>query len=230
MNLLKITDETKEKIGITGAHITVNGKDRAVQIRELSDTNAYVTMPEKNIVLEKGNEVEFVINTKYESNKKKSIVVNTERTNDILMCELMFNDYIEGKLKEELSKLEKLQRYEGRRKEERIMCTEENIKKLGLRQKVSLVFRNRDIPGYIKDLSLSAVRIVTDEILLEEDGEEITIKLYFTSPIETIIVTTYVIRKEPIFVETVRLSVVVLGMRECIRYKNRLLSYFTEKK
>ena len=84
--------------------------------------------------------------------------------------------------------------------------------------------------GYIQDVSLSAIRILTDNNIFKDEFSEAFMKLHFYAPEQVISTKTVLIRKEEYKIDDAVLCQLVLNIKDSIDYKERIVDYFDKMK
>ena len=229
MDCISLTFDIKEYFGVKTAHIAYEGNDYIVMLKNLSDSLVVFTCPD--IPLKFGQKFKLFFPSKFD---KVSL--------DVEIDNFYFNDImfvVEGSILNWSNKvfLDEFIKFilelinQKKRKENRILCTQANLALLKMKNTISFDFRFRSFKGIIKDISYSAIRILTDPILLEEKGDLFSFKLYFTEPEEKFIfINCPVIRKEEYVFENTKFAQIVFAIENNIKYSNRLSVFFDDAK
>lgn len=226
MQLLEITEDVKEKLGLISCHITKNAIDIMTSLKKISPTMGVFTCTDNGIVFSYGESFYIHINTKAGCCDVEVIVETKQAINGLIICEVTFKSPLLDDVVANIEEINKILHPLVKRKEKRILCTKDRLEKLNLNPRIPLLFRKKDYPGYIKDLSYSAIQIITDKHLLSEAGELFHVRLNFSNPIERIVFESYVIRKELFIIDGKELALIVLRINANVRYNERLTKYF----
>ena len=229
MELITLTTEIRQNLGIFSAHITFDNNDYMVILKQLSDNFVVFSCPELNLIpkcnlklfFQSNNgvveceleveyfynsEVMFVVEAKIISNNKNDFFVEFQN---------LINDI----------------NFQKKRKEERILCTKKNLALLNLINYFFFNYNGKNYKGIIKDISFSGVKILTNvELLKIVDNSDFKFKLTFNNPDESFYFVTKICRKNLFTFEGHDFAEVVFKLPQNFKFRNRLQVFFDNKK
>lgn len=225
MELITLTSEITDLFGLYSAHITIEGNDYIIQIKQLNDSRIIFTCP--NIEFQYGQTMQLVFQTN-QGKVKETIMIDCFYDNGIMLVveavlkthEHCFFNFLREFLKHLLE--------QKKRKEQRILCTKHNLETLNLINTFMFEFKYRALKGVIKDISFSGINVLTSPILLQENGDLFNFKLKFINPTESFLfVKCPIIRKNLYTFENKDFAEVVFKLEENLKFRNRLDNYFS---
>lgn len=225
--MITLTTDVKKDIGLTSARIRKNEHDYMVIPKKCSDEKCILTCP-KNMDINYYDTMTLSLTIDENIENIQIEIENFSENAGFNVTECTLLSRLPEKMLDILRKWEKINSETDLRKEDRILCTEENVEEIGIIPLISIQFRECEYTAYIKDLSFSACRIITTTRIMEENGEIFTIRLKFRNPEMACIFQSKVIRKEEYVIDGKKLAQIVFFLDENTKYKKRL-SCFYEK-
>ena len=227
MEYVTLTTEIKMKFGITSSFVTINGNDYIVILKKITTEMCMFTCPEMDLSC--NEEIKLTFLTKY-GKIEENVKVDCFFKDEIMfVVEVRFNYKNKNEFFIQLENFINELTLMTKRKEDRILCTRENLKRLRLINKIQFEYNTVKYQGMIKDISFSAFRILTNPLLLNDNGSLFRFKLQFTDPEENFIFTNCcIIRKEMFEFESQKFAQIVFKIEPTINYKKRINEYFNE--
>lgn len=225
MELITLTTEIREYFGLKSSHITIDNNDFIVMLKQMSDESVIFTC--SNIDVKYGQIVILVFPSKY-GKCEVEVEIDNFYDNDIMFV-------IEGKIRShnENEFFIAFQNFmldlinQKKRKEQRILCTKKNLEILHLINTFDLQFKYRQFRAVIKDISYSGLKILTNPLLLQENGDLFSFKIKFKDPAESyFFIKCHVIRKNLYTFEGQDFAEMVLELNDNIKFRNRIKEYF----
>ncbi len=227
MDYVTLTKEVRQRFGITSAHITYKNNDYMIMMKKLSDDMVLFLSPfldfkfneEISLFFSSNNgvvEIKVKIDCFYDSND----VLVVEGSFICISGEVFFTDFIAfiNNLIEQ-----------KKRKEERILCTQKNLMRLNLINVFMFEFKYRLFKAIIKDISYSGIKVLTNPVLLQDNGSLFNLKISFKNPNETyLFVKSKIVRKNLYIFENTNFAEIVFSIEGNIKYKKRIDKYFED--
>lgn len=230
MELITITNDIKRKLNLESCTFRYANMDIIATLKKLSLHNAIIVFPTIGFDIIENDKAVLYVKLGDSFVEIPVLIEDIQCTGSVIICEIFFEDLLLENLVEKLKKINRDLSLDNKRKEERITCTKENLEALKLTYKTSLVTDAAVYQGYIKDVSLSAIRLLTDKKMLCEEFNELFIKLHFYEPEQTIATKTLLVRKEEYIIDDAVLCQLVVSIMNSIDYKERIVDYFDKKK
>lgn len=225
MELITLTTEIRQNLGIFSAHINFDNNDYMIMIKQLSDSFVVFSCPElklntkcklklffqsNNGVVECELEVEYFYNSEVMFVVEAKII-STNKNDFFIEFQNLINDIL----------------YQAKRKEQRILCTKKNLALLNLINFFFFNYNGKNYKGIIKDISFSGVKILTNvELLQNTDETKFKIKISFVNPEESFFFVCKICRKNLFTFEGHDFAEVVFKLPNNIKFRNRLQNYF----
>lgn len=228
MECISLTSDLRKYFGIISCHVVINEKDIMVMLEQLSDE--LVVFSCTFLSLCKGMEVLIIfpslfgrceVNAKISSIKTDVFfviecnIINTNKNEFFIQ----FQNYVINLINQK------------KRKEERILCNEKNLKRLRLNNIIMLTYKYRNFRAVIKDISYSGIKILTSPLFLQTKDELFSFSIRFNEPEDKFFfVNCPIVRKQTFTFENFNFAEIVFKLGENINYRKRLDSYFYERK
>lgn len=225
MEIITLTNEIKLMFGLKSAHATIEGKDYIIMIKQLSDELIVFTIPD--IEVNYGQQIQIFFPSVY-GKVEITITVDCFYENDLMyVIEGNIISGINCVFFEEFCKFILELINQKKRKEERILCNKKNLEKLKLINLINFDFRYRAMRGVIKDISYSGIKVLTNTVLLQDNGSLFTFKLMFKDPEQNFLfVNSHIVRKNLYTFENQSFAEVVFSLENNIKFCKRLDEYF----
>lgn len=223
-DLISLTEQIKRKFGLSSARICFKEKDLLVILNSISLTKCIFLCSEAVLNFNETYSLAFL--TKNGEVSSSIQLVSYTKQNEFFLIEATFREKPVHSFFKELDAFIDSLKIVHERKETRIICSKENLRKLRLEPKVPVEFKGFNFFGYVKDVSFSGIRILTHKTILEENNEIFKLKIVFSDPSKILFFITTVERKELVVYEDVEFAEIVFKIPTSdIVYQDRLSDF-----
>lgn len=227
MDYLTLSSDVRYYFGIQAAHILLNDNDIMVMLRQINEKSIIFDCPEIDININDCYLVKF--NSNFGQIELNINITSFYSNEYIFTCEAQItginrNDFLIALNNFLLRLIE-----EKKRKEERILCNQKNLKKLHLINHFFIQQNNNKYNCIIKDISLSGIKVFTNIELLNCKDIKSNITLNFIEPNEKIhFENCEILRKSEYIFNDFKLCEMVFKIEPCLEYTSRINYFFQD--
>jgi hypothetical protein len=225
-----MTDDVIKQLGLENSSIIFKGKDYFVVIKKLSKEKAEIMLSNLNEGIKKNDRFQLVmtVNGKRYLITVKVNVINL--VNGVLFCEVSIVGKMSLDIKNKLDEIEERIKFLYKRNYERIFCDEATLRKFKIIPRIKVPFEVFEYPGYIKNISVNGINILTTRNVFNEKENQFMINITFQEPSESVIINGKVNRKNIINIEGTEITDMVLQFEENPRLTKRIMDYLKSEK
>jgi hypothetical protein len=224
-----MTDEVIEKLGFEGALIIYKRTDHVIVVRKLGKYRAELMLINFNEKIKKCDRLQLVLTIK---GKRYLVTVRVDVINmddGNIICEVEIVGKINIDIRDKLDEIEEGLRFNYLWQYGGIFCDEETLGKFKIDPKIKLFNGGNLYQGFIKNISLKKMNILSEESAFNVTDNEIIFTVNFKEPDEEIIINGEAMKKNIIIVEGKNLTDIDLEYRKNIPFRKRLIDYLKKE-
>lgn len=228
MNYLTLASNVRNYFGIYASHLQFQQKEIFILLQHINEKSVIFACPKINIRINNQSKISF--NSVY-GNIEMTIKISSISNEQYMF---IIEATITGINKEDF--LIALNNFlfdvinKHKRREERIICTKENLRKLNLINTFLLSFKGKKYKCFIQDISASSLRCITSIDLLQHINERFSIIIRFSDPDAAFTFKDcFVVRKNELVINDIPLAEIVLclnNINKQVNFNFRLDYYF----
>ena len=229
MNYLTLASNVRQHFGIYTTYLKLHEEKIFILLQHINETSVIFVCPKTTITKDVKSKITFnsvfgniELNVKVDSIFNGQYMFSIEGTitginkEDFLIA---LNNFLLDAIKKQ------------KRREERILCTKENLRRLRLLNTFTLPFKKKFYNCMIKDISSSSLKCITSIDLLQHVNERFSIVIKFYEPEEVFVFNNcFIVRKNEIVINDIPFAELVICLRHFDNnFKYRIECFFNRK-